>query len=65
VQWLFIDDRAMGRRVGQYLCWRHTGLKRREIGADSAVTPASRRVAEEMEQSESMRKAVDMLEGEL
>jgi REP element-mobilizing transposase RayT len=70
VEELFIDDRAMARRVGQYLCWRHTGLKLREIGAaygvgDSAVTQASRRVAEEMEQSESVRKAVGRLEREL
>lgn len=70
VEGLFIDDRAMARRVGQYLCRRHTGLKLREIGAaygegDSAVTQASRRVAKEMEQSESVRKAVGMLEGEL
>jgi hypothetical protein len=35
----------MARRVGLYLCWLHTGLKLKEIGAayrvgESAVTQA-------------------------
>jgi hypothetical protein len=44
---LFVNDRLMARRIGLYLCRRHTGLKLREIGAayglgESAVTQASR-----------------------
>ncbi len=70
VEDLFVDDQAKARRVGLYLCRRHTGLKLKEIGAaygvgDSAVTQASRRVAEEMRQNLSMRKSVGMLEREL
>ncbi len=46
------------------------GLRRQEIGAaygmgESAVTQASRQVAEEMEQSESVRISVGMLEEKL
>jgi hypothetical protein len=70
VEDLFMDDRAKARRVGLYLCRRHTGLKLKEIGAaygvgESAVTQASRRVAEEMKQNVSVRKSVGMLEREL
>jgi REP element-mobilizing transposase RayT len=70
VEGLFVNDRATARRVGLYLCRRHTGLKLKEIGTaygvgESAVTQASRRVSEAMKQSESVRKAVGMLEREL
>ena len=70
VEDLFMDDRAKARRVGLYLCRRHTGLKLKEIGAaygvgESAVTQASRRVAEEMKQNASVRQSVQMLETEL
>ena len=56
--------------MGLYLCRHHTGLKLKEIGAayrvgESAVTQASRRVAEEMKQNVSVRKSVGMLEREL
>jgi chromosomal replication initiation ATPase DnaA len=67
---LFPEDRAKARRVGLCLCRRHTGLKPKEIGAaygvgESAVTQASRRVAEEMKQNTRLRKSVGMLEKEL
>jgi chromosomal replication initiation ATPase DnaA len=67
---LFMDDRAMARRMGLYLCRLHTGLKLKEVGAaygvgESAVTQASRRVGEEMKRSESVRKSIGMLEREL
>ena len=67
---LFPEDLAKARRVGLYLCGRHTGLKPKEIGAaygvgESAVTQASRRVAEEMKQNARVRKSVGMLEKEL
>jgi hypothetical protein len=70
VEALFTNDRAMARRVGLYLCRRHTGLTLKEIGAaygvgESAVTQASRRVTEEMKQSESLRASVKVLETEL
>lgn len=66
---LFADDGAMARRVGMYLCRCHSGLKLKEICvahgvSESAVTQASRRVAEEMERSEPVRKAVDLIERE-
>jgi putative transposase len=53
VEPLFMKDRVVARRVGLYLCSRHTGLKLKEIGAtygvgESAITQASRRVTEEM-----------------
>ena len=60
---LLLNDPAMRRRVGMYLCRRYTGLKLKEIGTayavgESAVTQASRRVVLEMKGSESLRKAV-------
>ena len=70
VEAVFMDDPARARRVGHYLCRRHTGLELGEICAayevgESAVTQASRRVEEEMKQSESVRKSVGMIEREL
>lgn len=70
VEALLMDDQPLARRVGLYLCHRCTGLKLKEIGAaygvgESAVTQASRRVADEMKQSESVRKSVGMIEREL
>jgi REP element-mobilizing transposase RayT len=70
VEALFTNDQTRARRVGLYLCRRHTGLKLKEIGAaygvgESAVTQASRRVTEEMKQSESLRASVKVLETEL
>ncbi|MGA2732845.1 MAG: transposase [Syntrophobacteraceae bacterium] len=70
VEDLFMDDRPKARRVGLYLCRHHTWLKLKEICAaygvgESAVTQASRRVAEEMKQNVSLRKSVGMLEREL
>ena len=70
VEGLFINDRAKARRVGMYLCRRHTGFKLKEIGAaygvgESAVTQASRRVEEEMKQDVSVRESVRTLEREL
>lgn len=67
VEGMFIDDRMMARRVGMFLCRRHSGLKLKEICTaygvgESAVTQASRRVEAQMKQSESVRKAVEMLE---
>ena len=66
----FSDDRAKARRVGLYLCRKYTGLGLKEIGAaygvgESAVTQASRRVAEEMKQNGSVRESVEIVEGEL
>jgi REP element-mobilizing transposase RayT len=63
-------DRWMTRRVGIYLCRCHTGLKLNEIGTaygvgESAVTQVSRRLVEEMKQSDSFRETVGMLEREL
>ena len=65
----FSDDRAKARRVGLYLCRKYTGLGLKEIGAaygvgESAVTQASRRVAEEMKQNGSVRESVEIVEGE-
>lgn len=64
------EDRGKARRVGLYLCRRHTGLKLKQIGAaygvgESAVTQASRRVVEEMERSEPLRKSVGIIEAKL
>jgi putative transposase len=70
VEGKFVDAPAKARRLCMYLCWRHTGLKLREIGAEfgvgeSAVTQASRRVAEELKSSESMRECVDQIKRDL
>jgi hypothetical protein len=67
---LFMDDQAKARRVGLYLCRRHTGLKLKEIGAacgvgESSVTQASRRVAEEMKENASVRNLLECLRGSL
>ncbi len=64
------NDMAAARRLGMYLCRRHTGLKLRDIGAsygvgESAVTNARKRLAEEMKQSKSLRKTIGLLEREL
>ena len=64
------ENKATARQVGLYLCHRHTGLKLKELGAaygvtESAVTQASRRVAEALKENESLRKAVQQLKREL
>lgn len=66
----FSIDPAMARRVGMYLCRLYSGLKLGEIGAaygvaESAVTQASRRVAEEMKTSKSARESIGQLERDL
>jgi putative transposase len=70
VEALFTDDRALARRAGLYLCRRHSGLTLKEIGTaygvgESAVTQASRRLADEMKQSETVRRSIETLEKEL
>jgi putative transposase len=66
----FGENKATARQVGLYLCHQHTGLKLKELGAEygvteSAVTQASRRVAEALKENESLRKAVQQLKREL
>ena len=59
-----------GRGGGLYLCHQYRGGKLKEIGAafgvtESAVTEASRRVAEALKGNESLRTCVGELEREL
>jgi chromosomal replication initiation ATPase DnaA len=70
VEGWFGEDRATARRVGLYLCHQYSGRKLKEIGAafgvtESAVTQASRRVAEALKGNESLRTRVGELEREL
>lgn len=70
VEGICLNDRAKARRLAMYLSRHHTGLKLREIGAEfgvgeSAVTQASRRVADELRGSESMGECVEQIRREL
>jgi len=63
VEGKFAGPPAKARRLSMYLCRRHTGVRLKEIGVEfgvgeSALTQASRRVAEELESSQSMRECV-------
>ena len=63
----FGEDPATARRVGLYLCHRHSGRRLKEIGAEygvteSAVTQASRRLADALKEKQSLRKSVRQVE---
>jgi hypothetical protein len=70
VEGRFGEDAAARRRVSLYLCPRTSGRKLKEIGAEfavaeSAVTQASRRVAQALQENATLRKTVQQLEREL
>ncbi|MDZ4185471.1 MAG: transposase [Desulfuromonadales bacterium] len=70
VEGRFEADRATARRVSLYLCHRYSGRKLREIGAEfgvteSAVTQASRRMKEVLQEDETLRECVRHLARDL
>jgi putative transposase len=66
----FVSNRKLARQVGMYLCHRYSGKGNREIGeffdvGPSAITEASRRIQERIEEDARLAEVIHGVKGKL